>query len=97
MCVQVPLYHAIGIISSNLVGLQFASTMVYPSEGFDPHLSLKAITQEKCTVMYGVPTMFTANLKALEETPEAYDLSSLRTGFMAGSICPEPLIKRVIS
>jgi fatty-acyl-CoA synthase len=92
----VPLYHALGTVSSNLVGLQFASTLVYPSEGFDAAASLKAITEEKCSVIYGVPTMFTANLKELEAAPEKYDVSSLRTGLIAGSVCPPPLIKRII-
>jgi fatty-acyl-CoA synthase len=80
-----------------LVGLQWASTQVFPSEGFDAAASLKAITEEKCTVLHGVPTMFTAVLKELEDQSEKYDVSSLRTGLIAGSICPPPLCKKIIN
>ena len=71
--------------------------MVYPSEGFDPAASLKAVTEEKCTAFYGVPTMYVATLKELSANKNLYNASSLRTGLMSGSVCPEPLIRRVFN
>ena len=83
------------MVLGNLVAMQYGSTMVYPNEGFDPVSSLEATTKEKCTAFYGVPTMFTAALKELEKNPKSYDVSSIRTGIMSGTVCPAPLIKRV--
>ena len=71
------------------------STMVLPDFGFDPITTLQTVAAEKCTVLYGVPTMFVAELA--EPSFEDYDLSTLRTGIMAGSPCPEDVMKRVIS
>lgn len=69
--------------------------MVYPNSSFDPVTSLEAISKYKCTVMHGVPTMFTNILSELEH--KSYDVSGLRTGIMSGSVCPEPLIKKVFT
>jgi len=69
--------------------------MVYPSGSYDPVTALKATTDEKCTAFYGVPTMYTAALKELEKNPTSYNVSSIRTGLMSGTVCPAPLIKKV--
>ena len=95
VCIPVPLYHCFGMVLGNLACLTHASTMVYPSEGFDARAVLDAVAAERCTALYGVPTMFIAEL----DHPEfpAFDLGSLRTGIMAGSPCPVEVMKRVIS
>ena len=95
VCIPVPLYHCFGMVLGNLACLTHASTMVYPSEGFDARAVLQAVAAERCTALYGVPTMFIAEL----DHPEfpAFDLGSLRTGIMAGSPCPVEVMKRVIS
>jgi fatty-acyl-CoA synthase len=94
MCIPVPLYHCFGMVMGNLGCLTHGAAMVYPGEWFDPKLTLQAIQAEHCTALYGVPTMFIAEL----EHPEFghYDLSSLRTGIMAGAPCPIEVMKRVI-
>jgi len=94
ICIPVPLYHCFGMVVGNLGAITHGSTMVYPSEGFEPDAVLAAVSEEHCTTLYGVPTMFIAEL----EHPEfgSYDLSSLRTGIMAGSPCPVEVMKRVI-
>ncbi len=94
ICIPVPLYHCFGMVIGNLAAITHGSTMVYPSEGFEPGAVLEAVSEERCTTLYGVPTMFIAEL----EHPEfaSYDLSSLRTGIMAGSPCPSEVMKRVI-
>jgi len=94
ICIPVPLYHCFGMVVGNLGAITHGSTMVYPSEGFEPDAVLAAVSEEHCTTLYGVPTMFIAEL----EHPEfgSYDLSSLRTGIMAGSPCPIEVMKRVI-
>ena len=94
LCIPVPLYHCFGMVMGNLGCLTHGATMVLPGEAFDPGLVLKAIEQEKCTALYGVPTMFIAELEQLDR--QAFDLSSLRTGIMAGAICPEPLMREVV-
>jgi len=93
MCIPVPFYHCFGMVLGNLACVTHASTMVIPSEYFDPLSTLKTIEQEKCTAVHGVPTMFIAEL----EHPDfkKFDLSSLRTGIMAGSPCPIEVMKRV--
>jgi fatty-acyl-CoA synthase len=68
--------------------------MVYPAEAFDPLATLQAVAEERCTALYGVPTMFIAELAHLDD--ESFDLSSLRTGIMAGAVCPEPVMREVI-
>ena len=95
ICIPVPLYHCFGMVLGNLTAITHGSTMVYPSEGFEPDAVLAAVSEERCTTLYGVPTMFIAEL----EHPEfgSYDLSSLRTGIMAGSPCPIEVMKRVTS
>ncbi len=94
LCIPVPLYHCFGMVMGNLGCLTHGATMVYPAEAFEPQAVLEAVAQEKCTALYGVPTMFIA---ALDHPRFAeFDLSSLRTGIMAGSPCPIEVMKRVI-
>ena len=94
VCISVPLFHCFGMVMGNLACITHGSTMVYPAGVFNPLESLKAIEQEKCTAAYGVPTMFIAMLE--QEQFEQFDLSSLRTGIMAGSPCPREIMQRVI-
>ena len=94
LCIPVPLYHCFGMVMGNLGCLTHGATMVYPGEAFDPLSVLQTVAEERCTGLYGVPTMFIA---ALDHPDFAqYDLSSLRTGIMAGSPCPIEVMKRVI-
>lgn len=95
LCIPVPLYHCFGMVLGNLACLTHGSTIVYPNDGFDPLTVLEAVQTEKCTGLYGVPTMFIVEL----EHPRfhEFDLSSLRTGIMAGSPCPKEIMKRVVS
>ncbi|MEU8607425.1 AMP-binding protein [Actinoplanes sp. NPDC048791] len=95
ICIPVPLYHCFGMVMGNLAATSHGACMVLPAQGFDPAASLRAVTQEKCTSLYGVPTMFIAELGLPDFT--AYDLSSLRTGIMAGSPCPVEVMKRVVA
>jgi len=94
ICVPVPLYHCFGMVMGNLTGVTCGATIVYPSAGFDAEATLKAIEQEHCTALYGVPTMFIAELEHPDF--EQFDLTSLRTGIMAGSPCPIEVMKQVI-
>ncbi len=94
VCISVPLFHCFGMVMGNLACITHGSVMVYPSAVFSPLDSLKAIQQEKCTAAYGVPTMFIAMLE--HEQFDHFDLSSLRTGIMAGSPCPREIMQRVI-
>jgi fatty-acyl-CoA synthase len=93
MCIPVPLYHCFGMVMGNLGCLTHGAAMIYPSEAFDAKLTLETVARERCTVLYGVPTMFIAEL----DHPEfnALDLTSLRTGIMAGAPCPIEVMKRV--
>jgi fatty-acyl-CoA synthase len=93
ICIPVPLYHCFGMVMGNLASVTLGATMVYPGEGFDPLATLQTIEQEKCTAVYGVPTMFIAEL----DHPEfaRFNLKSLRTGIMAGAPCPVEVMKRV--
>lgn len=93
ICIPVPLYHCFGMVMGNLASVTLGTTMVYPGEGFDPLATLATVAQEKCTTLYGVPTMFIAEL----DHPDfaRFDLSSLRTGIMAGAPCPIEVMKRV--
>ncbi len=95
LCIPVPLYHCFGMVMGNLGCLTHGATMVYPAEAFDPLATLQAIAEERCTALYGVPTMFIAQL----DHPEfaKFDLKSLRTGIMAGSPCPIEVMKKVQS
>jgi fatty-acyl-CoA synthase len=94
LCIPVPLYHCFGMVLGNLACMTHGSTMVYPEAGFDPLRVLEAVSEEKCTGLHGVPTMFIAIL----DHPDfgQFDLSSLRTGIMAGSPCPTEVMKRVV-
>jgi fatty-acyl-CoA synthase len=94
LCIPVPLYHCFGMVMGNLACITHAATMVYPSEGFDPLSVLEAVEAEGCEVLYGVPTMFIAILGHPEFG--RFDLTTLRTGIMAGSPCPIEVMKRVI-
>ena len=94
LCIPVPLYHCFGMVGGNLACIAHQATMVYPAAGFDAQCVLETIQAERCTVLYGVPTMFIAELARPDF--EQYDLSSLRTGTMAGSPCPAELVRRVI-
>ena len=94
VCISVPLFHCLGMVMGNLACITHGSTMVYPAGVFNPLASLQAIEKEKCTAAYGVPTMFIAMLE--HEQFEQFDLSSLRTGIMAGSPCPREIMQRVI-
>jgi fatty-acyl-CoA synthase len=95
LCIPVPLYHCFGMVMGNLGCLTHGSTMVYPAEAFDPLATLQAVSEERCTALFGVPTMFIAQLDHPEF--EKFDLKSLRTGIMAGSPCPIEVMKRVQS
>jgi len=94
LCIPVPLYHCFGMVMGNLGCLTHGATMVYPSDAFDPLAVLQAIQDERCVGVYGVPTMFIAELSHPEF--KRFDLSSLRTGCMAGSPCPVDVMKQVI-
>jgi fatty-acyl-CoA synthase len=95
ICIPVPLYHCFGMVLGNLACITHGAAMVYPSEGFDPFATLEAVEAEHCTGLYGVPTMFIAELVHPEF--KRFDLSSLRTGIMAGSPCPIEVMKRCVS
>ena len=94
VCIPVPYYHCFGMGMGNLGCTTHGATMIIPAPGFDPAATLRAVQDERCTSLYGVPTMFIAEL-ALPDFA-AYDLSSLRTGIMAGSPCPVEVMKRVV-
>jgi len=93
LVIPVPLYHCFGMVMGNLGCITHGATMIYADEGFEPKSVLQAVHQEKATALYGVPTMFIAELADPEF--ESYDLSTLRTGIMAGSICPAEVMKKV--
>ena len=95
LCIPVPFYHCFGMVMGNLNCTVHGATMVVPNDGFDPALTLAAVSEERCTALYGVPTMFIAELDLPDF--DAYDLSSLRTGIMAGSSCPIEVMKRVVA
>jgi fatty-acyl-CoA synthase len=94
VCIPVPLYHCFGMVLGNLACITHGAAMVYPSEGFEPLATLQAVQDERCTALYGVPTMFIAELALPQFT--SFDLKSLRTGIMAGSPCPIEVMKRCI-
>jgi fatty-acyl-CoA synthase len=95
LCIPVPLYHCFGMVMGNLGCMTHGATMVYPSDAFDPLAVLQTVQEERCTGLYGVPTMFIAELD--HPRFSEFDLSSLRTGIMAGSPCPIEVMKRVQS
>jgi len=94
VCIPVPLYHCFGMVIGNLACMTHGSAMVYPGEGFDPLATLQTVAEVRCTSLYGVPTMFIAEL----DHPDfgKFDLGSLRTGMMAGSPCPIEVMRRCI-
>lgn len=94
ICIPVPFYHCFGMVMGNLAATSHGACMVIPSPGFDPAATLRAVQAERCTSLYGVPTMFIAEL-ALPDFDD-YDLGSLRTGIMAGSPCPVEVMRKVI-
>jgi fatty-acyl-CoA synthase len=94
VCIPVPLYHCFGMVMGNLGCLTHGATMVYPAESFDALAVLNAVADERCSALYGVPTMFIAMLDHADFS--GYDLSSLRTGIMAGSPCPIEVMRRII-
>ena len=94
VAIPVPFYHCFGMVMGNLACSTHGATMVIPAPGFDPALTLAAADQERCTSLYGVPTMFIAEW-ALPDVA-SYDLSSVRTGIMAGSPCPAEMMKKLI-
>ena len=95
LCIPVPLYHCFGMVLAVLACVSHGSTMVFPGEAFDPEQTLQTVQDEQCTALHGVPTMFITEL----DHPNFghFDLSSLRTGIMAGAPCPVEVMKRVIS
>ncbi|MDF3926225.1 fatty acid CoA ligase family protein [Pseudomonas putida] len=94
LVVPVPLYHCFGMVMANLGCMTHGSALIYPSDAFDPLATLRAVAQEKATALYGVPTMFIAQLDHPQRGE--FDLSSLRTGIMAGATCPIEVMRRVI-
>jgi fatty-acyl-CoA synthase len=94
LCIPVPLYHCFGMVLGNLACTTHGTAMVYPGEGFDPLATLQTVAEERCTGLHGVPTMFIAQM----EHPQfaSFDLSSLRTGIMAGAPCPIEVMRRVV-
>ncbi|MGV0698721.1 AMP-binding protein [Mycolicibacter sinensis] len=94
ICLPVPLYHCFGLVMGNLAATSHGAAIILPGPGFDPAATLRAVQEEACTSLYGVPTMFIAEL-GLPDFAD-YDLTSLRTGIMAGSPCPAQVMRRVI-
>ena len=94
LCIPVPFYHCFGMVMGNLGCTTHGATMVIPAPGFDPETTLRCVVEERCTALYGVPTMFIAMQH--HPTFAEHDLSSLRTGVMAGSICPVEVMKHCI-
>jgi fatty-acyl-CoA synthase len=94
VCIPVPFYHCFGMVMGNLAATSHGAAMIIPAPVFDPVLTLEAVQAERCTSLYGVPTMFIAELAV--PGIDSYDLSSLRTGIMAGSPCPVEVMKQVI-
>lgn len=95
LCIPVPLYHCFGMVMGSLNCVVHGACMVFANDGFDPETTLSAIQEEKCTALFGVPTMFIAELDY--EDFNKFDMSSLRTGCMAGASCPIEVMKKVFS
>ena len=95
VCIPVPFYHCFGMVLGNLNCITHGAAMVIPNDGFDPTLTLATVSAETCTALYGVPTMFIAELELPDFSD--YDLTSLRTGIMAGSSCPIEVMKQVVA
>ncbi len=99
ICIPVPFYHCFGMVMGNLAATTHGAAMVIPAPGFDPAATLKATQDERCTSLYGVPTMFIAEWALLESDAafDSVDLSTVRTGIMAGSPCPAEMMKKLIA
>ncbi|MEU8969390.1 AMP-binding protein [Streptomyces monashensis] len=95
ICIPVPFYHCFGMVMGNLAATSHGACMVIPAPSFEPRATLEAVQRERCTSLYGVPTMFIAELNLPDFA--SYDLSTLRTGIMAGSPCPVEVMKRVVA
>ncbi|KPC92606.1 AMP-binding protein, partial [Streptomyces sp. NRRL F-6602] len=95
ICLPVPFYHCFGMVMGNIAATTHGACIVIPGPVFDPVTTLTAVAQERCTSLYGVPTMFIGELNLADFA--SYDLTSLRTGIMAGSPCPEEVMKRVVA
>ncbi|MGW5653344.1 AMP-binding protein [Streptomyces humi] len=95
ICVPVPFYHCFGMVMGNLAATSHGACIVIPAPSFDPRATLEAVQRERCTSLYGVPTMFIAELNLPDFA--SYDLATLRTGIMAGSPCPVEVMKRVVA
>lgn len=95
VCIPVPFYHCFGMVIGNICCTAHGACMVIPNDSFDPDITLKVVSDEKCTSLYGVPTMFIAELAV--KNFDSFDFSSLRTGVMAGSVCPPEIMKKVES
>ncbi|SEM12703.1 fatty-acyl-CoA synthase [Chryseobacterium taichungense] len=95
VCIPVPFYHCFGMVIGNMCCTAHGACMVIPNDSFDPEITLKVVSDEKCTSLYGVPTMFIAELAV--KNFDSFDFSSLRTGVMAGSVCPPEIMKKVES
>ncbi|MFO7910073.1 MAG: AMP-binding protein [Halomonas sp.] len=95
LVIPVPLYHCFGMVMGNLGCMTHGAAMIYPGEGFEPEAVLKAVHSQRATALFGVPTMFIAELDHPEF--DQFDLSTLRTGIMAGSICPAEVMRQVIN
>lgn len=93
VCIPVPFYHCFGMVIGNICCTTHGACMVIPNDSFNPDITLKTVSDEKCTSLYGVPTMFIAELAVKDF--DTYDFSSLRTGVMAGSVCPPEIMKKV--
>lgn len=93
VCIPVPFYHCFGMVIGNICCTTHGACIVIPNESFDPDITLKVVSDEKCTSLYGVPTMFIAELAVKDF--DTYDFSNLRTGVMAGSVCPPEIMKKV--
>lgn len=95
VCIPVPFYHCFGMVIGNICCTAHGACMVIPNDSFDPDITLKTVSEEKCTSLYGVPTMFIAELAV--KNFDTYDFTNLRTGVMAGSVCPPEIMKKVES
>ena len=93
LCIPVPLYHCFGMVMGVLGAVSKGAAMIFPGEAFEPRATLQALSGERCTAVYGVPTMFVAMLQELES--ESLDLGSLRTGIMAGAPCPMEVMEQI--
>ncbi|MCY1531255.1 3-[(3aS,4S,7aS)-7a-methyl-1,5-dioxo-octahydro-1H-inden-4-yl]propanoyl:CoA ligase [compost metagenome] len=95
LCIPVPFYHCFGMVLAVLACVSSGAAMVFPGQAFEPEATMQAVSEERCTALHGVPTMFIAQLD--HPNFASYDFSSLRTGIMAGSPCPIETMKRVVS